>query len=207
MLVFDLDKFIHIFICDFLLLIFGYILYYFRPALIGDILAVVLTLAVFLNGVFWLPATIFRDLRNNWIYQACSSGMVSQHYYLAKSIAGGMVLFVTTFIYLLLLSYVFDKDLAWLSQGTLILFIFVPANGLVMIISSALSAGRERILHLVLSVPVLLPALYAGYTLFSVPVRNFTFSRAWIYWLISYDLVFLTGSWFLTEFLWEEFPR
>ena len=206
-LVLDLEELFFAWVCDLLLLVPAYILIYFFPGYSTDIVALTVCLVILLNGVFLLPRTIFRDWHNNWVFQASAAGMAPQHYFLAKIITGFCSLFSSTYIFFLFLHILFYREAWWLTGGTLVLFLMVPAFTLVLILSSFISAGESRILPLVLAAPPLLPAMVGGYILFHNLGEQVALNRAWVYWLGSYNLIFLVAGWFLSEYFWEEFYR
>ncbi|MGM0381153.1 MAG: hypothetical protein ACQEP7_04135 [bacterium] len=207
LLVLDFEELIFAFICDLLFLIPGYVFYYFFSGGPIDFPALLLCTAVVVNGWLLLPELIFRDLENGWIFQVCVSGLAAPHYYLVKILTGFIGLFSISYMYLLFLYPVFNRDLSWLRGGTLNLFLLVIAVEVVIYFSTVLSADREGFLHLVLGMPLLLPALFAGYVLFSTMGKEFSLDQAWVYWLGSYDLIFLLTGWLVSEYLWEEFNR
>ncbi len=201
----DLEEFLFALICDLLLLIPGYALIYFLPEFSTSVAALMICLVVVINGILLIPRPVFRERNNNWIFQACASGMFPQHYYLAKIISGFLSLFSISYIFYLFLQIFFYRQIRWLIGGTLILFLLVPAVVLVLVLCTLISVDNNKILALALAGPLLLPAVFAGYILFYNLGKQFALSRAWAYWLSSYNLIFLVAGWFLSEYLWEEF--
>jgi heme exporter protein B len=126
----------------------------------------------------------------------------------AKMLANLLFLSICEAILLPVFSLLYDVSLAGI-VGRLILVLLLGSIGLVVTgtVFSAISAHarmRELLLPVLLLpflTPVLIAAVSATISLFAEPA---VLDRAWVTILAGFDIVYLTASWILSDFLMEE---
>jgi heme exporter protein B len=167
-----------------------------------------LWIAFLFSGSLMLNPSFSREQTNDTIDALRMAPIAPSSILAAKVLANLLFLAICEAIIVPVFSLLYDVSLSGI-LGRLILIIFLGSFGLVITgtVFSAISAHarmRELLLPVLLLpflTPVLIAAVSATLSLFSDPPA---LDRAWVTILVGFDIVYLTASWILSDFLLEE---
>jgi heme exporter protein B len=167
-----------------------------------------LWIAFLFSGSLMLNPSFSREQANDTIDALRMAPIAPSSILAAKVLANLFFLAICEAIIVPVFSLLYDVSLSGI-LGRLILIIFLGSLGLVITgtVFSAISAHarmRELLLPVLLLpflTPVLIAAVSATLSLFS---DSPALDRAWVTILVGFDIVYLTASWILSDFLLEE---
>ncbi|HUJ31939.1 MAG TPA: heme exporter protein CcmB [Candidatus Acidoferrum sp.] len=167
-----------------------------------------LWIAFLFAGSLMLHPSFAREQSNDTLDALRLAPVSSFAILLGKMLANFVFLFVAEVILVPVFAVLYNVSLSGV-VGRLILVFVLGTLGLVVTgtVFSAISAHtrmRELMLPLLLLpilAPLLIAAVEATASLLSPPA---TLDRTWVSFLAAFDIVFLTASWLLADFLVEE---
>jgi heme exporter protein B len=167
-----------------------------------------LWIAFLFAGSLMVNPSFAREQSNSTLDALRMAPMSAFAIFLGKMLANFVFLAVSEVVLVPAFSVFYNVSLSGI-VGRLILVLFLGTLGLVVIgtVSSAISAhARMRelllpVLVLLLLAPLLIAAVEATASLFT---EQSLLDRTWVSFLAGFDVVFLTASWLLCDYLLEE---
>ncbi|MFB6226746.1 MAG: heme exporter protein CcmB [bacterium] len=168
-----------------------------------------LLLSLLFSSVLGLPQLQHHHDSVRFLPQLVTGQLTSVGYFWEKFTAGLLLMVISSLVFypatIVMFSFPASERLL---KGAGFLMIGIIGIAVVLTIGSALTVGRESWLLLVLVFPLLLPVVLSTARLIEGAVSSRTaIPDAWAHLLIAYDLLMVFGSWFLSEFLWEDLPE
>ncbi|MFB6356896.1 MAG: heme exporter protein CcmB [bacterium] len=167
-----------------------------------------LWLSIILSGILGLPRLQHHPDALNLLPQLFTANLTPTSYFWEKVMAGYLVLLVNAVILYPLTALLFRFTVQQeLIRGFALYVVGLGGISVIMTICASLTAGRETWLFPLLVFPLLLPIVLSGTKLVTGAVSvRVEFPWAWLHVMGSYIVLISLGSWFLSEFLWEELP-
>jgi ABC-type transport system involved in cytochrome c biogenesis permease component len=166
-------------------------------------------LSLLFSAILGLPPLQHHPNAIRFLPQFVTGNLGPVAYFWGKVTVGLVVLVVSSAIIypvtILLFNFPMSSRLLW---GAVVLGVGLIGITVVVTVVSAITVGRESWLLPVLAFPLLFPVVLATSRIIrgTVTARN-SVPESWVHLLVSYDLLMVFGSWFLSEFFWEELPE
>lgn len=168
-----------------------------------------LMLSLLFSSVLGLPPLQHHHNTVRFLPQLVTGRLSSVGYFWEKFVAGFLLLVISSLVLYPVTIVIFGFPATRrLVTAAGFLLLGIVGFSIILTIGSALTVGRESWLLPVLVFPLLLPVVLSTARLIEGAVSaRVGIPEAWVHLLIAYDLLMLFGSWFLSEFLWEDLPE